>query len=664
MISRLFLKEQRRTKGDAVPWSRQVEEKLKMLVHTLKGFRRIVQKKVGKGELPGLEHMVEALTEQLKDGLGYLDRPKFLIVAATNRDRVLNLIRRYLLDLWYLILGCIDHFPVPLLRVACQCLIAFTRRTEFSIQMLQLDEFAKPHVPREVVTIASRYRELVIDTQVYIQRTLSKYWEKDVEPPFQHLTLAGRVMAQTWFRLPPVGMRVLSALHLDEEEREILKEVERMTLPKMFYGDSEDEQAKKQEKREEEEAMEHVRQNRARRNSLDEYMILGGSTRQFHRKSKVNLGIVTTQLQSRYPELFSWNIFHAVVLEVYPEERPGLLRKFPEWSGFIASRRPLMFVLISEWIHYIEAHVMAKLEPHEWAAFPGFAVVKEALLVGMQKATILNQHAMDASRAMIQCKPSIINLYMSIVFKKVSIYDPMSVLDGLNRLEAWFGEFKVRRMSLPAGFDVEYFCRGLDIIIRTWHHQNISRVLTLLYNFADLLVAETRWYVFGTFLIQQHFFNLFLHWEVNVRNVFHQILIYRMVRIKRSELRNEGFSVPNLAKDYEGENGTLPKVELDESERILDIALYHKLESYVGILRKQVQGQTSSNAFPRDLEVYVPKALSEYSTYMSQYYQWESSNSTDPPRICPLSLLHTKQRDPNTVFRAMVTAAKKEREEV
>jgi hypothetical protein len=52
--------------------------------------------------------------------------------------------------------------------------------------------------------------------------------------------------------------------------------------------------------------------------------------------------------------------------------------------------------------------------------------------------------------------------------------------------------------------------------------------------------------------------------------------------------------------------------------------LFSKIESYVQMVSDQVlrRGQY----YPREWEVYVPKALSEYKNYLSRYYQLEVSS--------------------------------------
>lgn len=58
--------------------------------------------------------------------------------------------------------------------------------------------------------------------------------------------------------------------------------------------------------------------------------------------------------------------------------------------------------------------------------------------------------------------------------------------------------------------------------------QVLSRILTMLYAYSDLFVGDARRRLFGDFLLKKHFFRLFLHWDYNVRNIFQQLIIFKV----------------------------------------------------------------------------------------------------------------------------------------
>jgi len=134
------------------------------------------------------------------------------------------------------------------------------------------------------------------------------------------------------------------------------------------------------------------------------------------------------------------------------------------------------------------------------------------------------------------------------VFVHTNVFDIMSVMNTLSLVEAWMGILWQQKGALSPSFDVDFFCKGLDILFSTEHHQVILRVLQVIYTYAELFTGNSRQVLFGDFILDKHFFKLFLHWDPGVRNAFQQTLIFKMVRIKRSVLSKDGFVVRELVK--------------------------------------------------------------------------------------------------------------------
>ncbi|KAL6042037.1 HECT domain-containing protein [Balamuthia mandrillaris] len=166
------------------------------------------------------------------------------------------------------------------------------------------------------------------------------------------------------------------------------------------------------------------------------------------------------------------------------------------------------------------------------------------------------------------------------------------------------------------------------------------KLLTVIYNHADVFRANARRALFGDLLLRKHFFPLFLHWDFNVRNTFHQLLVYKMVRLKRSVLRQEGFRVGELARQKHQQQLQAQRTQsfTVDPEHNNDAFLYGELEDRLAMLQDQLRG-TRHDLYPKELEVYVPAALSEYKRYLSYYFMWESEGNVTAPKLVPLSLL-------------------------
>jgi len=275
-------------------------------------------------------------------------------------------------------------------------------------------------------------------------------------------------------------------------------------------------------------------------------------------------------------------------------------------------------------------------------------------------------------------------------------------------------------MKLPLTFDIDYFCKAAEVILDSEHHQLIGKLLALIYNYADIFEGQARRILFGDLLLKQEFYHLFLNWDDNVRNSFQQILVFKMIRLKRSELHKAGVllvkelamldEAPNMGggskrgslgrsvapvtdtfSDFQhpppsdninipssnGANNTSTtspstnnnnaatnhhdaqgngsnsnnsgtvrdwnsnrRVFGDQEEHYTDAVLYSKIESFVHFTQEQMRNPARTY-YAKPLEVYVPRALSEYKMYLSRYYSWERSGETEPPKLVSMALLQT-----------------------
>jgi hypothetical protein len=56
----------------------------------------------------------------------------------------------------------------------------------------------------------------------------------------------------------------------------------------------------------------------------------------------------------------------------------------------------------------------------------------------------------------------------------------------------------------------------------------MHRALKIVYSFSDIFVGEARKALFIDLLLTKYFFQLFLHWDPNIRNAFHQLIAFKV----------------------------------------------------------------------------------------------------------------------------------------
>jgi len=160
--------------------------------------------------------------------------------------------------------------------------------------------------------------------------------------------------------------------------------------------------------------------------------------------------------------------------------------------------------------------------------------------------------------------------------------------------------------------------------------------------------SELRKIFYGDFLMKKYFFRFFLHWDGKVRNDFQQLIIFRMIKTRRSLLQKEGFSIGELGTGYKS---PLPYTKSNpnlSADYAIDQLLFGKIETYLHMVSDQLRS-THSDYYPKTWEVYVPKSLSEYKIYLSRYFQLESDGEEFPSRPVSLSLLQPPPSKPITL---------------
>ena len=84
-------------------------------------------------------------------------------------------------------------------------------------------------------------------------------------------------------------------------------------------------------------------------------------------------------------------------------------------------------------------------------------------------------------------------------------------------------------MSLPKDFDIQFFCKGIDILFHSDHHQIMLTTLSFLYECAEVFDGQNRSILFVDLLLHKYFYHLFLHWDYSVRNGFQQLLVFKVL---------------------------------------------------------------------------------------------------------------------------------------
>eukprot|EP01117_Protostelium_nocturnum_P013394 TRINITY_DN4991_c0_g2_i1.p1 TRINITY_DN4991_c0_g2~~TRINITY_DN4991_c0_g2_i1.p1 ORF type:complete len:812 (+),score=259.55 TRINITY_DN4991_c0_g2_i1:279-2714(+) len=396
--------------------------------------------------------------------------------------------------------------------------------------------------------------------------------------------------------------------------------------------------------------------------------------------------------------IFHWNKFHEDVLgqnkkknskdamekEMIPNFKLDINQ--PAWAINISKENSLYFIFFKEWIIHLRSHLIRSdlQEDFDWLSVAGYShLMRHFLILVKSSDDWFTGHINECAMATITTDSQLLNLYIKILFLKTPANKPLSIMGSLSSLENWFKFANTNHVRFKSPtFDIKFFTKVLQAIAEADHHQSVGRTLSLLYYHSELFERECRKDLYGGFLLDQMFDFYFCHWDENVRNSFHQILVFKILRTKRSLLNAPSSpaeprvspllrqSMPPVKTTDNLPSKTAPfspqklspvaspvpyrrvsrssiakSASVLRAEELIDIMLLNKIEENISRIESEVANLESAydNKFMDTRKIYAIKSLAEYKIYMGRYASWETSGA-DYPKMVPLSLVRAGTR--------------------
>lgn len=367
-----------------------------------------------------------------------------------------------------------------------------------------------------------------------------------------------------------------------------------------------------------------------------------------------------------FPLLLQWDDFHARVQEVLHEPASATrLYTGTAWLAHVTVYGEFFVALVHEWLQYVHSIVGAR---HiAWSRFPGYGALAGRfvqLRAAAPQRALTSRQTFQAELALLTTdNPLVVNHLLRDRLGATSVAALSAVLETLSALDVWFAELGKNRFFLGDPFDMPCLCRALDTILAYDHHVAVAKALQLVYTHSDRFVGRNRLALFGDLLLEQHFFDLFLHWDENVRMIFIQLLVFKMLRSKRRSLQTASSSSSSQPQPQQQQ-----QQQQDDkcSPRAIDMLLFVKIEAYMNIVRRTLAESKTSQAqparpkkryvtddgaaagapevvtharhdVPPEKMIYLSKACSLYDRHMFRYEEWQNRANAPMPPLVTLS---------------------------
>lgn len=131
---------------------------------------------------------------------------------------------------------------------------------------------------------------------------------------------------------------------------------------------------------------------------------------------------------SAFPSLFQWTLYHDALLKHSMDKLDDELNSVSkDWLLLFGKREALFYLFLKEWIGHIVS-IIGDVDM-EWRGIKGYTPMLLVFLHQLKSSDMIFKPLVEASLAlMVHTEPSLINIYMRMVFSKTNAYAPSAVI--------------------------------------------------------------------------------------------------------------------------------------------------------------------------------------------------------------------------------------------
>ena len=129
----------------------------------------------------------------------------------------------------------------------------------------------------------------------------------------------------------------------------------------------------------------------------------------------------------------------------------------------------------------------------------------------------------------------ILNIFVTIVFKKTPAFDSQLVNSALDIVASWFTTLYKNKTLIPPQFDYMFFFKAIQILIDLDHGMSTAKCIWLLYKILHVIPVSQRTNLLRQLLSSKKFYHYFFHWSYNVRMVFYYLYFFQFYQTLNKE---------------------------------------------------------------------------------------------------------------------------------
>ena len=230
--------------------------------------------------------------------------------------------------------------------------------------------------------------------------------------------------------------------------------------------------------------------------------------------------------------LFDWNLEFYNKIEncgsSYNANKDILKRALSKnWKIIFKKKSNIFFYFIIEWCFYVKKNLVMK--NFNWENILGYNIIIKKYMeyIKTRKIKTITEICIKTGNSLLENSHNL-NQFVFIIINNTNLCNQKDVLYCFFILKKWFIQYKEKEEKLPSNLDVHLLIHMTLLIFNTHHALAIANGLGFWYEFFHIFPNEII-KNFLELLIQIYFYNLFLHWSKNVRDIFNLLVCYRII---------------------------------------------------------------------------------------------------------------------------------------
>jgi Protein of unknown function (DUF1765) len=185
------------------------------------------------------------------------------------------------------------------------------------------------------------------------------------------------------------------------------------------------------------------------------------------------------------------------------------------------------FLIIKQWVLYVKNTLVSNNV--SWRDVPGYKQILKAMLLELKERDIaLYPEALKETTCAMLCNEKLLNVFVTIVFKKTHAFDAVAVSSALELVASWFTTLHKNKQLIPPQFDYHFFLKAMSMLLTLDHGMSTAKVIWFLYRVLHVIPFEQRRTLLEQLLTPEAFYGYFFHWSYNVRMVFYYLYFFQL----------------------------------------------------------------------------------------------------------------------------------------